>query len=58
MAGVGTAVTSAPAKATRPADARQRPMIVRRVEVFPAPFRPSSMVTPRSGTTRSTPCRM
>src|SRR4051794_11434314 len=42
----------------RPAEARHRPMMVRRHVVFPAPLRPSSMVSPPRGTAKSTPCRM
>src|SRR5690242_17881370 len=42
----------------RPADARHRPITVRRQVVLPAPLRPSSMVSEPCGTSKSTPCRM
>src|SRR5688500_14428575 len=41
-----------------PEEADQSPMIVRRQVVFPAPLRPSSIVSCFSGTAKSTPCRM
>src|SRR5256885_3832533 len=41
-----------------PAEARHKPMIVRRQVVLPAPLRPSSMVSEFGATPKSTPCRM
>src|SRR5438046_2248012 len=49
---------SRPPNVTEPCDACHRPMMVRRVVVFPAPLRPSSIVSLPRGTARSTPCRM
>src|ERR1051326_5870649 len=41
-----------------PAEARHRPMMVRRHVVLPAPLRPRSMVREFGSTPKSTPCRM
>src|SRR5687767_3322598 len=56
--GVAVRVISLPSKLILPADARHKPMIVRRQVVLPAPLRPSSMVSEFGGTEKSTPCRM
>ncbi len=58
MSGVASLVMSRPAKRISPEAARHNPMMVRKVVVLPAPLRPSSMVRPPSGTSKSTPCRM
>src|ERR1700674_2506920 len=58
MSGVAQSVISAPSNRTRPAEACQSPMIVRKVVVLPAPLRPSSMVSPPRGTASSTPCKI
>src|SRR5258706_7298530 len=57
-AGVSSSWTSLPSKRIVPTEARHKPMIVRRQVVFPAPFRPSSMVSEFGATLKSTPCRM
>src|SRR5436309_193186 len=41
-----------------PAEARHKPMMVRRQVVLPAPLRPRSMVSEFGATLKSTPCRM
>src|SRR5437870_969337 len=41
-----------------PAEARHRPMMVRRHVVLPAPLRPRSIVREFGATAKSTPCRM
>src|SRR5437763_8728883 len=56
--GVSSACTSPPSKRIVPADARHKPMIVRRQVVLPAPLRPRSMVSEFGATAKSTPCRM
>src|SRR6266850_1755464 len=56
--GVGVRVMSCWSNRTLPAEARHRPMIVRREVVLPAPLRPRSMVSEFGATLKSTPCRM
>src|SRR5687768_2174030 len=56
--GVAVRVISLPSKLILPAEARHRPMMVRRQVVLPAPLRPSSMVSECCGTEKFTPCRM
>src|SRR5439155_2169045 len=56
--GVGVRVMSCCSNLMLPADARHRPMMVRRQVVLPAPLRPRSMVSELGATAKSTPCRM
>src|SRR6267142_2052543 len=56
--GVGVRVMSCWSNRTLPAEARHRPMIVRREVVLPAPLRPRSMVSEFGATLKATPCRM
>src|SRR3954466_13945403 len=58
IAGVSSPCTSLPSKRIVPAEARHKPMMVRRHVVLPAPLRPRSMVSEFGATLKSTPCRM
>ena len=58
MRSIDRPMSSLPSNTTEPTRLRTMPMIAFSVVVLPAPFRPSSVTTSPSRTSRSTPCRM